>query len=91
MAAHLTEEQKQAYWRYNSRLTWTLLAIWFVVTYLLGGLFAGALNQFTVIGFPLGYYVAAQGALIVFVVEIAVYAKLMNKKDAEYGLTEEKR
>lgn len=91
MSAHLTEQQKQEYWRYNSRLTFTLLAIWFVVAYLLGGLFAGTLNEFTFLGFPLGYYVAAQGALIVFVIEIALYAKLMNKKDAEYGLTEDKK
>ena len=91
MSAHLTEQQKQEYWRYNSRLTFTLLAIWFVVAYLLGGLFAATLNEFTFLGFPLGYYVAAQGALIVFVIEIALYAKLMNKKDAEYGLTEDKK
>lgn len=88
MAAHLTEQQKQAYWKYNMKLTATLLAIWFVVTYLLGGFFAGAMNAVTFLGFPLGYYIAAQGALIIFVIEIAVYAKLMNRKDEEYGLTE---
>jgi len=91
MSAHLTEQQKQEYWRFNSRLTFLLLAIWFVVAYLLGGLFAGALNNVTFLGFPLGYYVAAQGALIVFVIEIAIYARLMNRKDAEYGLTEDKK
>jgi putative solute:sodium symporter small subunit len=89
MSAHLTEAQKQEYWRFNSRLTFVLLAIWFVVTYLLGGIFAGALNSITFIGFPLGYYIAAQGSIIVFVIEIAVYAKLMNKKDEEFGLTED--
>ena len=91
MSAHLTEAQKVAYWRFNFRLTMLLLAIWFVVTYLLGGIFAGAMNSITFIGFPLGYYVAAQGSLIVFVIEIAVYAKLMNRKDEEYGLTEDKK
>ncbi len=45
----------------------------------------------TFIGFPLGYYVAAQGSIIVFVIEIALYAKLMNKKDAEFGLTEDSK
>jgi len=29
--ADLTETQQQAYWRYNSRLTFWLLAVWFVV------------------------------------------------------------
>jgi putative solute:sodium symporter small subunit len=87
--AQLTHEQRESYWRYNIRLTVTLLVIWFVVTYLLGGLLAGQLNKVTFIGFPLGYYIAAQGALIVFVIEIAVYARLMNKKDLEYGIREE--
>jgi putative solute:sodium symporter small subunit len=85
----LTEQQKQAYWRYNVRLTTLLLITWFVTTYIISGLLAGWLNQFTFLGFPLGYYMAAQGSLAIFVVEIAVYALLMNKKDREYGLVEE--
>ncbi len=62
------------------RLTTILLVIWFVVTYLISGLWAGALNQYSLLGFPLGYYMAAQGALAIFVVEIAVYAYLMNRR-----------
>ena len=85
----LTEQQKQEYWRYNVKLTTVLLAIWFVVTYLISGLWAGWLNQYTILGFPLGYYMAAQGSLAIFVIEIAVYAWLMNKKDLEYGIIEE--
>ena len=87
--ADLTEAQREEYWRYNVRLTTILLVIWFVVTYIISGLMAGWLNQFTFLGFPMGYYMAAQGSLVIFVVEIAVYAYLMNKKDAEYGIREE--
>jgi putative solute:sodium symporter small subunit len=89
LMADLTEAQKQAYWRYNITLTTTLLVIWFVVTYLISGLWAGWLNQFSFLGFPLGYYMAAQGSLAIFVVEIAVYAYLMNKLDIKYGIREE--
>jgi putative solute:sodium symporter small subunit len=32
---------------------------------------------------------AAQGSLAIFVIEIAVYAKLMNKLDLKYGIREE--
>jgi putative solute:sodium symporter small subunit len=85
----LTQAQKDAYWRYNVRLTTTLLVIWFVVTYVISGLMAGWLNNFSFLGFPLGYYMAAQGSLAIFVVEIAVYAYLMNRKDREYGIREE--
>lgn len=87
--ASLTQEQRQSYWRYNVKLTTILLAIWFVFTYLLGGLWAAKLNEIVILGFPLGYYVAAQGSLAVFVIEIALYAKLMNAKDLEYGIREE--
>jgi putative solute:sodium symporter small subunit len=87
--ATLTQEQKEAYWKYNIRLTTILLVIWFVVTFLLGGIWAGALNEIVILGFPLGYYIAAQGSLAVFVVEIAVYAKLMNALDLKYGIREE--
>ena len=85
----LTEQQKQAYWRYNVRLTTVLLIIWFVTAYVISGLLAGWFNQFPFLGFPLGYYMAAQGSLAIFVIEIAVYAYLMNKRDREYGLVEE--
>ena len=88
LMADLTEEQRKSYWRYNIRLTTILLVIWFVVTYLVSGLWAGWLNQFSFLGFPLGYYMAAQGSLAIFVIEIAVYAHLMNKLDREYGIDE---
>jgi putative solute:sodium symporter small subunit len=87
--ADLSEAQRESYWRYNVTLTTILLVVWFLVTYIISGVMAGWLNQFSFIGFPLGYYMAAQGSLAIFVVEIAVYAYLMNKKDEEYGIREE--
>ena len=59
------------------------------MTYLVSGLWAGWLNQFSFLGFPLGYYMAAQGSLAIFVIEIAAYAYLMNKQDIKYGIREE--
>ena len=85
----LTEQQKQEYWRYNVILTTVLLAIWFVVTYIISGVLAGLFNQASFLGFPLGYYMAAQGSLAIFVIEIAVCAYLMNKRDVRYGIREE--
>ena len=87
--SQLTQEQREAYWKYNVRLTTILLVIWFVVTYLFGGIWAGTLNEVQILGFPLGYYMAAQGSLAIFVIEIAIYAKLMNAKDLEFGIREE--
>jgi putative solute:sodium symporter small subunit len=87
--ADLTEAQKESYWRYNVTLTTVLLIIWLVVTYFISGLWAGWFNQFSFLGFPLGYYMAAQGSLAIFVIEIAVYARLMNQLDIKYGIREE--
>jgi putative solute:sodium symporter small subunit len=89
LMADLTDEQKKSYWRYNVTVTTILLVIWFVVAYLISGLWAGWLNQFSFLGFPLGYYMAAQGSLAIFVIEIAVYAYLMNRLDERYGIKEE--
>ncbi|HQQ77062.1 MAG TPA: DUF4212 domain-containing protein [Thermoanaerobaculia bacterium] len=86
--SELTEEKRREYWSYNLRLTTLLLAIWFVVTFLISSLWAAQLNAYSFLGFPLGYYMAAQGSLAIFVVEIVIYAKLMNAKDLEFGIRE---
>lgn len=83
----LTERHRE-YWTKNVRLTAILLAVWFVVTYVVG-FYARELNAITVFGFPLGFYVGAQGALIVYVVIIFYYARRMNKMDKEYDVAEE--
>lgn len=76
------------YWQKNVRLTAILLAIWFVVTYVVG-FFARELNGITLFGFPLGFYMGAQGSLIIYVVIIFYYAARMNKLDKEYNVAEE--
>lgn len=83
-----TDDKRQAYWQKNLRLTAVLLAIWFVVTYVVA-FFAPAINQISFLGFPLAFYMGAQGALIIYVAIIAYYAWTMNKLDREYGVAEE--
>ena len=50
-----------------------------------------SLNKVTIpiLGFPLGFYMAAQGALIVFVVQLFLFARQQNKIDHEFGFAEE--
>ena len=45
---------------------------------MISGVMASWLNHVSFLGFPLGYYMAAQGSLAIFVIEIAVYAYLMK-------------
>lgn len=82
----ITESQK-SYWRKNLRLTSVLLAIWFVVSFVVS-YFARDLD-FNFFGWPFSFWMAAQGALIIYVVLIGYYAKAMNKLDQEHGFAEE--
>ncbi len=78
----------QAYWKRNLQYLAILLLIWFAVSYGAGILFAEQLNQFSIGGFPLGFWFAQQGAIYVFVILIFVYVRLMNKLDVEFGVDE---
>ena len=88
MTSPITEERRKEYWRRTLRITAILLSIWFVVTYVVI-FFAVPLNQFTFLGFPLAFYMGAQGSLIVYVVLIVFYAWYMNRLDSEFGVSEE--
>jgi putative solute:sodium symporter small subunit len=80
-------EKHQEYWRKNLVITAILLFIWFVVTYV-EGWYARELNSITFLGFPLGFYMSAQGSLIIYVVLIGIYARYMNNLDRVYGVHE---
>jgi len=76
-------EHQQRYWKKNLRLIAVLGAIWFVVTFVVGW-FARDLQFISVFGFPFSFYMAAQGALVVYVLIVWYYARAMNKLDREY-------
>lgn len=84
----LTPEQAKAYWARTSSLMWTLMIIWFVFSFVIH-MWAPELNKIRVIGFPLGFYMAAQGSLIVFVVICFWNASAQNKIDDEFGVSDE--
>lgn len=64
-------------WRRNLRWIAALLAIWFVVTFVVAW-YARAL-RFDFFGWPFSFWVGAQGALIVYVLMAALYAWRMNR------------
>jgi len=82
----ITEKHRQ-YWSKNLSMTGVLLAIWFVATFVVSW-YARELNEITIAGFPFAFYMAAQGALIIYVVVIWFYAHRMNQLDKEYGVHE---
>jgi putative solute:sodium symporter small subunit len=82
----LTEKHNE-YWRKTLVVTAILLSIWFVVTFV-EAWFARELNQVSFLGFPLGFYMSAQGSLAIYVALIGFYAWYMNRLDVEYGVDE---
>ena len=80
-------ERHHEYWNRNLRLTAVLLAIWFIVTFVVA-YFARDLS-FGFFGWPFSFWMAAQGALIVYMLIIWYYAHRMNQLDQEYGVAEE--
>jgi len=81
----LTEKHRD-YWRRNLRVTAILLAIWAIVTFVVGW-YARDLS-FNFFGWPFSFWVGGQGALVIYVVIIGYYAHYMNKLDNEYGVQE---
>ena len=81
----LTESHRH-YWRKNLNITAVLLAVWFVVTFVVT-YFARDLN-FTFFGWPFSFWMAAQGSLVVYVLIIWYYAHYMNRLDQEHNVAE---
>lgn len=72
------------YWRANVRIMAVLLALWALAGLGCGVLFADALNAFHLGGFPLGFWFAQQGSILVFVVLVLIYALLLNRLDTKH-------
>lgn len=79
-------EKHQEYWSRTLRLTAVLLAIWFIVTYVVG--FYARELSFNFFGWPFAFYMGAQGSLIIYILIIWYYSRSMNKLDQEFGVAE---
>lgn len=78
----------QTYWRKTRLLTLQLLLVWFLVTFVFTW-FASELNAYSFLGFPLGFYMAAQGAILAYLVIIWAYNHRMKKLDREFSIEQE--
>ncbi len=78
-------ESIDRYWRKNMLIMVLLLIIWAVVGLGCGVLLADRLNHFALGGFPLGFWFAQQGSIIVFILLILAYSVLMNRLDARHA------
>jgi putative solute:sodium symporter small subunit len=84
----MADSKEEAHWQKTTRLMLTHLGIWFFFGYIVH-MFVHVLNKVTILGFPLGFYMAAQGSLIAFVVMLFMFAKQQDKIDREFGFAED--
>jgi putative solute:sodium symporter small subunit len=76
------------YWKENIRLVLILLAIWFLVSFVMAILFVDILDNIRFFGFKLGFWMAQQGSIYCFVIIIFIYVYKMNKIDHKYQMIE---
>lgn len=75
---------RRIYWCLNVLLVGLLLIVWF--TFSFGIAFFARELDFRFFGWPFSFWVAAQGALIVFVMIIVVYGWVMDRLDRRLGV-----
>ena len=84
----MSEDQRVIHWNRTRNLMIVHMVIWFIFSFGVHW-FASQLNAISFMGFPLGFYMAAQGSLIVFVVQLFVFAKQQDTIDRECGMAED--
>jgi putative solute:sodium symporter small subunit len=80
----INENKQKAYWKANTALIRNLLIIWAIVSIGCSILFVEPLNTLKLGSVPLGFWIAQQGSIYVFVALIFVYANRMDKLDRKY-------
>lgn len=80
--------KSDAYWRKTRRLTFSLISFWLVITFGLTW-FARDVNEILILGFPFGFYMAAQGTLLIYLLIIWWYNRQMIRIDAEFGIDDD--
>lgn len=81
----MTSPRLPNYWRQNTALIRTLLLVWGLVSLVFSILLVQPLNNIPIGNLPLGFWMAQQGSIFVFVALIFIYAKQMDKLDRQYN------
>ncbi|HRP35620.1 MAG TPA: DUF4212 domain-containing protein [Gammaproteobacteria bacterium] len=86
--SQLSAENRAEHWRRTRTLMIIHLVVWFIFSYVVHW-FAVPLNNISFLGWPLGYYMAAQGSLIVFVVQLFLFNRQQHAIDVQFGVAED--
>lgn len=82
------QDRDEVYWSKTSKLMITMLVLWVFFGYVVH-FFVGPLNGIKIMGFPFGFYMAAQGSLIAFVIMLFAFARAQDKIDRDCGVDEQ--
>ena len=83
----MATQDRVSYWNATKRLMFIMLALWVFFGFIIH-MFVSTLNNIVILGFPLGFYMAAQGSLVVFVALIFWFARRQDAIDRECGVAE---
>ena len=77
------------YWKATLSLLTKILIVWFLVSFGAGILFVEQVNAFALGGYPLGFWFAQQGSIVVFIALIWWYKSSMGKLDRQFDVNED--
>ncbi|HUH59436.1 MAG TPA: DUF4212 domain-containing protein [Candidimonas sp.] len=79
---------RDAYWKANIRVILISLIIWFICSFGMGIFLRPMLSGIMVGGADLGFWMAQNGSMYIFIILIFVYAAVMNRLDRAHGVEE---
>ena len=79
------QARREGHWAKTRALMISVLVLWFIFSLAIHW-FAKDLNAMSFIGFPVGYYMAVQGSLIIFVLLIFFLNWRQDQIDDEFDL-----
>jgi putative solute:sodium symporter small subunit len=78
---------KENHWKKTKGHMLMTLVLWFFFSIVIF-LFGAEINSMSFLGYPLAYYMTAQGSLLAFVIIIFWFANRQEKIDEEFGFGE---
>jgi putative solute:sodium symporter small subunit len=84
----MDSKEDDHHWQRTSKLMLLMMALWLFFGYVVH-MFVVPLNGIKIFGFPMGFYMAAQGSLIAFVVMLFWFAKAQDNIDRDAGVAED--
>ena len=81
MMTPASTSQEKMHWKKMRVLTFSLLSIWSGVSFSII-FFARELSGLSLWGWPVSFYMAAQGSILIYLLLIAIYAFVAKKLDA---------